>query len=81
VAPPDYTKDIKGEGSYLVGVDIAPGVWRSGGSNLCPLELDDLSGKMIHFKYDPPGSTFRIPAGDYQVEIMNNDCTWTFLKP
>jgi hypothetical protein len=72
-------KAPKGRGSYLVGVDIAPGIWRSSGTeNVCYLKLNTLAGETEDMVGDPPGSTFSIPAGNWIVVISG--CEWAFYK-
>jgi hypothetical protein len=73
----------KGAGSYLVGVDIAAGIWRSSGTDsTCYLKLNTLAGETEDMQGDPPGGTFRIPEGDWVVVLPSvSSCTWTFLKP
>jgi hypothetical protein len=82
-APADPLKAPKGIGSYLVGVDISPGIWRSSGTQPegisgCALTIKSLAGDLEDISYNPPGSTIRIPAGDHQVIIEG--CVWTLLK-
>jgi hypothetical protein len=77
----------KGDGSYMVGTEIAPGIWRSGGGNSdekCWIQIKKLSGDLMGIAGDLPGGTIRIPAGEYIVYIgggSGNKCTWSFLKP
>jgi len=75
----------KRTGSFLVGPEIAPGIWRSEGTGeSCWIQVKDLSGKVVDISGDPPGGTIRIPAGDLIVvidAILNPDCTWEYLKP
>jgi hypothetical protein len=82
-APADPLKTPKGIGSYLVGVDIAPGIWRSSGTQPedmsgCALTIKSLAGELEDISYNPPGSTIRIPAGDHQVVIEG--CVWALYK-
>ena len=79
----DRTKTNKGEGSYLIGSDIAPGIWRSSGSGECYLEVDNLSGDLLNNSLNPAGATFRIPAGDYLIVISSalGNCTWSYFAP
>jgi hypothetical protein len=87
--PVDHAlKAPKGAGSYMVGVDIAAGVWRSSGTgggslNSCYVEVKDLSGETEDIQGDPPGGTIRVPEGDWIVvfNAVSSGCTWTFLKP
>jgi hypothetical protein len=72
----------------MVGVDIAPGIWRSSGtgsegSNSCWVDVKDLSGETKDIQGDPPGGTPRIPEGDWIIVFgtLSPSCTWAFLKP
>lgn len=72
-------KAPKGRGSYLVGVEMAPGIWRSSGTeDTCYLKLNSLAGELEDIVGDPPGSTFSVPVGDYIVIISG--CEWMFYK-
>ena len=83
----DSTKADKRDGSYMVGTEISPGIWRSsdGSSDKeCALEIKNLSGDLVDITYDLPGATIRIPDGEYIVYIgggSGNKCVWSFLKP
>jgi hypothetical protein len=81
------TMTDKTEGSYLVGTEIAPGIWRSkGGSSdrKCYLEITDYGGNIVAITGELPGATIRIPVGKYKVFIgsaSDNKCTWYFVRP
>jgi hypothetical protein len=83
----DYTKADKGDGSYMVGSEIAAGIWRSGdgsSSDECWLTIKNLSGDLVNITGELPGATIRIPAGQYIVYIgggSGNKCTWSYLLP
>ena len=83
--PPTATKDPlqmdKGPGFYLIGVDIAPGVWRSTGTNdNCYWEVTRDTGKTISNHFGMAGGTMYLPTTAFQVS-MDAECgTWTFLK-
>jgi len=79
----DSTTADKGKGSYLVGSEIAPGIWRSSGSGTCDLTINDLSGELVDIALDPVGATFRVPDGQYVVVITSalGSCTWGYLQP
>jgi hypothetical protein len=83
----DQTKSDKGDGSYMVGIEIAPGVWRSSGGNPseeCWIQIKSFSGDLAGIAGDLPGGTIRIPGGQYIVYIgggSGNKCTWSFLMP
>lgn len=71
----------KNSGFYLVGVKIAPGLWKSNGTgNRCYWAVTTKTGDIIKNHYGMGGGTAYIPATGFQVEF--NDCgTWTYLGP
>ena len=76
----DPRTEDKGNGFYLVNVDIAPGVWRSAGTqDDCYWEITDKYGDIINNHFGMAGGTMYIPASAYQV--MLEDCgRWTYLR-
>lgn len=83
----DLTKMDKKDGSYMVGSEIAPGIWRSSGgsaSEECWSRVETFSGDLEEISGELPGGTIRIPDGQYIVYIgggSGNKCTWSFLMP
>jgi hypothetical protein len=80
----DLTKAAKGDGSYRTGPNISPGIWQSSGSGTCWIQINNLDGDLVDIQGNPPGSTLRIPAGDYIVVIgggAGDRCTWSYLQP
>jgi hypothetical protein len=83
----DYTKADKRDGSYMVGSEISPGIWRSSGGSPdenCWLSIKDFGGDLVDITGELPGATIRIPNGEYMVYIgggSGNKCVWSFLKP
>jgi len=83
----DLTKTDKKDGSFMVGTEITPGIWRSSGGDpkdKCWIQIKTLSGDLVDIAGDLPGGTIRIPTGQYIVYIgggSGNLCTWTFLTP
>jgi hypothetical protein len=83
----DITKADRGDGSYLVGTEIAAGIWRSSGgspNDECWLTIKTLSGDLVDITGQLPGATIRILSGQYIVYIgggSGNMCTWSFLMP
>lgn len=62
----------KGDGFYLVGVDIAPGVWRStAGSDNCYWETSKANGNIIRNHFGASGGTAFVGPGDFQVQFKN----------
>lgn len=62
----------KGDGFYLVGVDIAPGVWRStAGSDNCYWETTRANGNIIRNHFGTSGGTAYVGPSDFQVRFKN----------
>jgi hypothetical protein len=74
-------REDKGDGFYLVNIDIAPGIWRSTGTgDRCYWEITTSSGDIIDNHYGMAGGTAYISSTAFQV--MFQDCgTWVFLSP
>jgi hypothetical protein len=72
----------KGPGIYLVGEDIAPGVWRSlGTGSNCYWEIDTRTGDIISNYLDVAGGTMYIAPSAFQV-LMHPECgDWKYLGP
>jgi len=78
---PDPLKTIKGPGYYLVGKDIASGVWRSNGTgNDCYWEIDTLTGDIINNHFGLAGGTMYIPPTAFQVRMEAGCGNWAFLQ-
>lgn len=77
---PDPLKAPKKDGFYLVGVDIAPGVWRSDGSgDSCYWEVSASDGDILANHFGMSGGTAYIAPNAFQVRF--EDCgTWTFIQ-
>lgn len=71
----------KSDGFYLIGEDIAPGVWRShGDGERCYWKVTTKTGDTIDNHYGQAGGTAYIPPNGFQVQFQ--DCgSWTFLSP
>ncbi|NMC55004.1 MAG: hypothetical protein GYA48_15360 [Chloroflexi bacterium] len=70
----------KGPGFYLVGIDIAPGIWRSqGASDGCYWSINTKTGDIIKNHFGMAGGTMYINPSAFQVEL-NADCgEWVYL--
>jgi len=69
----------KGDGFYTVGVEVAPGVWRSTGTSTSCYwaRLDDHQNTLDNH-FGDAGGTVTILASDYEVHF--NDCgTWEYV--
>jgi hypothetical protein len=68
-----------GDGFYLVGVDIAPGLWRSNGTgNDCYWERLTRTGDIIDNHFGLAGGTVNISTTDFQFHAQ--DCgQWEYL--
>lgn len=77
---PDPLKAPRGNGFYLVGVDIAPGVWRSDGTqDDCYWSVTQADGDIIDNHFGMAGGTCYISPNAFQVQF--EDCgTWTFIQ-
>jgi hypothetical protein len=76
----DPLKMMRGDGFYLIGIDIAPGVWRSQGSgDGCYWAVTRTNGDIIDNHFGMSGGTAYIPAYGFQVEF--DDCgMWVFIS-
>lgn len=68
----------KGDGFYTVGVEIAPGTWRSDGSGSgCYWARLDRNQEILANHFGSAGGSVTIRASDYEVEF--SDCgTWEY---
>jgi hypothetical protein len=70
------------DGVYLVGVDIAPGLWRSTatGQDFCYWARRKYDGVILASYYGLPGGEMSVDANDYEVEL--DGCgTWIYVGP
>ncbi len=76
----DPLKRSKGNGFYLIGNDIAPGVWKSSGSgDGCYWAVTRADGGIIDNHFGMSGGTAYVSPSGFQVEF--SDCgTWTFIQ-
>lgn len=72
---------IRSSGFYLVGVDIAPGSWRStAGHDSCYWARYNKSGDILDNHFGLSGGTIFIRATDFEIEF--DGCgNWTYLGP
>lgn len=68
------------DGFYLVGKNIAPGVWKSNGTGPgCYWSVTTATGDIMNNHFGQAGGTAYIPPEAFQVEF--NGCgTWSFLQ-
>jgi hypothetical protein len=71
----------RGDGFYTVGVEIAPGSWRSTGSNDdCYWARLDGGQDIIDNHFGSAGGTVTVAASDYEVQF--SDCgQWEYVGP
>lgn len=71
----------KKDGFYLIGIEIAPGVWRAAGpGNDCYWSVTSRTGKVIDISIGTVGMTAYLPETGFQVQF--NGCnTWIYLGP
>ena len=76
----DPLKQSRGDGIYLVGVEIAPGVWDSNGTgDSCYWEVSTATGDIISNHFGAAGGTAYVPPTAFQVWF--SDCgIWTWLQ-
>ena len=71
----------KGDGFYLVGVDIAPGVWRSTGTGTkCYWEVTEKNGDIVDNNFGMSGGTAYIPPTAFQVQFEKCG-DWVYMGP
>ena len=77
----DPLKTPRGNGFYLIGVEIAPGVWDSDGTgDGCYWKVTNAEGKTLDNHYGLAGGAAYLPSTAFQV--LFEDCgTWTWLQP
>lgn len=77
----DPLKKVHNPGMYLVGVDIAPGVWRNDGTgDNCYWEITTKTGDIINNHYGLAGGTMYVSATSYQVRVDPECGKWTWLS-
>lgn len=65
-------KAPKGDGFFLVGPEIAHGIWRSEGEyNKCYWKVTDIKGNIISNFIGTAGGTVYLDENAYQIEIRN----------
>jgi hypothetical protein len=76
----DPTTEDKKPGFYLVGEDIAPGVWRSQGTgDGCYWAVTSKTGSILSNHYGMAGGTMYVPSHGFQVELDDDCGTWKYL--
>jgi len=77
----DPLRDSRSDGFYLIGKDIAPGVWQSNGTTgNCYWAVTTATGDILDNHFGQPGGTAYLPPDGFQVEF--NGCgIWQFLSP
>jgi hypothetical protein len=79
--PDPLTRD-KSPGLFLVGVDIAPGVWRSqGGGEDCYWERTTKTGDIIDNYFGMAGGTIYVSPSDFQVRLEKACGVWVHMGP
>lgn len=70
----------RGNGIFLVNVDIAPGVWRNNGSgDQCYWKRSKVNGDIIDNHFGQAGGTIFIARTDFQIEF--NGCgRWDYIQ-
>jgi hypothetical protein len=69
----------KSDGNFLVGVDIAPGVWRNSATGECYWELTTRTGDIINNYFGAGGGTAYLSTTAFA--FRSDGCgMWTFLS-
>ncbi len=80
-ATPDPLKASHQAGLYLIGVDVAPGVWRNDGTgDSCYWSVTTSKGDIIDNFYGMGGGTAYLPSSGFQIEFGEHCGTWTWLS-
>ena len=76
---PELTSD-KGAGIWLVGREVAVGLWRASGD--CYAVTNDKNGNQLDM-VDGAHSIISLPADAFTVEFVSfpGSCTWSYLDP
>lgn len=70
----------RGDGYYLIYIEIAPGIWRNDSTDQhCYWETTSRTGTIINSYFGPGGGTADISPGSYAFQSRRCG-TWTFLK-
>ena len=71
----------RGDGFFLIGEDIAWGIWRNNGTGSdCTWEITTKTGDVIDSHSGLSGGTVYLPATGFQVRFEGCG-TWTYLGP
>jgi len=77
--PDPLTKD-KAPGYYLVGTEIASGVWRSlGSADACYWSVNSKTGDIISNHFGMAGGTMYIPSSAFEVRLEAECGMWTYI--
>jgi len=67
-------------GIYLVGIDIAPGLWRNNSSSdFCYWEITTRTGDILDNHFGQGGGTMYISGSAFQVTMERECGTWIYL--
>jgi len=76
----DPLKKSRNSGFYLIGVDIAPGVWRSTGTgDDCYWAVTMADGDILDNHFGMSGGTAYVSPNGFQIEF-DNCGTWEFVQ-
>jgi hypothetical protein len=77
---PRFTR--KPAGFYLIGEEIAPGIWRSrGDGESCYWSITTRVGEIMENFYGMAGGTVFIPPEGFQVELQRGCGDWEYIGP
>jgi hypothetical protein len=70
-----------GDGYYLVGTEIAVGVWRSmGDTSNCYWETTSRAGNILNYHFGSSGGTMYVAANAFMVRLRSCG-DWVYLGP
>jgi hypothetical protein len=70
----------RGDGFYLINVDIAPGIWRNDGNSAdCYWSVNTATGDIIDNHFGQSGGTAYISPQGFQVEFKGCG-NWTYIQ-
>lgn len=75
----DHTKTSKGKGTYLVGSEVAIGMWRNNGKD-CWAYTENILGDLLELE-SGPWSIIRIKPDAYTVKFVDYPgvCVWSYI--
>ena len=77
---PDPLQKPRGDGIYLINVNIAAGVWKNNGTgDTCYWEVTSKTGELVSNHFGQAGGTAYLPPNGFQIEFERCG-TWEFMS-